>query len=170
MGAPRRLCVGIRVGFSFQIVWCCLVLAWLLFCGVPCYYICFFGRGVPRYKPLCPKTSSRSLCIGTKQWATHCVGKFPCKTLPRGHGVGMFSQCIDPTQPKQHDSVVSWVKVMATTGMSLGMTVNIFQSVGIIGMMTVDWPGDLRDIFASFQAWMASKICMDGKYMDGWMC
>ena len=48
--------------------------------------------------------------------------------------------------------VSQWVKVMATTGMSFGMTVGLLQSVGIIGMMTVEWPGDLQGFLAFFQA------------------
>lgn len=50
---------------------------------------------------------------------------------------------------------------MATTGMSFGMTVSLLQSVGIIGMMTVEWPGSLQGILAFFQAWTIGPIMMD---------
>ena len=41
---------------------------------------------------------------------------------------------------------------MATTGMSFGMTVNLLQSVGIVGMMTVEWPEHLQGFLAAFKA------------------
>jgi hypothetical protein len=41
---------------------------------------------------------------------------------------------------------------MATTGMSFGMTVNLLQSVGIVGMMTVEWPAHLQGFLAAFKA------------------
>lgn len=47
--------------------------------------------------------------------------------------------------------VTAKASVMATTGMSFGMTVGLLQSVGIIGMMTVEWPGDLQGFLAFFQ-------------------
>eukprot|EP00438_Fugacium_kawagutii_P034454 Skav206306 [mRNA] locus=scaffold4747:47143:53846:+ [translate_table: standard] len=48
--------------------------------------------------------------------------------------------------------VTAKASVMATTGMSFGMTVNLLQSVGIVGMMTVEWPPHLTGILAAFQA------------------
>ena len=41
---------------------------------------------------------------------------------------------------------------MTTTGMSFGMTVNLLQSVGIVGMMTVEWPEHLQGFLAAFKA------------------
>ena len=47
--------------------------------------------------------------------------------------------------------VTAKASVMATTGMSFGMTVNLLQNVGIIGMMTVSWPEGLAGILSAFQ-------------------
>lgn len=47
--------------------------------------------------------------------------------------------------------VTAKASVMATTGMSFGMTVNLLQSVGIVGMMTVEWPEHLQGFLAAFK-------------------
>lgn len=47
--------------------------------------------------------------------------------------------------------VTAKASVMATTGMSFGMTVNLLQNVGIIGMMTVSWPDGLSGILSAMQ-------------------
>ena len=41
--------------------------------------------------------------------------------------------------------------VLFTTTCAFGMLVSLLQSVGIIGMMTVEWPVDLKGFFSYFQ-------------------
>ena len=42
--------------------------------------------------------------------------------------------------------------VLFTTTCAFGMLVNALQSAGIIGMITVEWPVDLKSFFSYFQA------------------
>ena len=42
--------------------------------------------------------------------------------------------------------------MLFTTTCAFGMLVSLLQSVGIIGMMTVEWPVDLKGFFSYFQA------------------
>ena len=41
--------------------------------------------------------------------------------------------------------------MLFTTTCAFGMLVSLLQSVGIIGMMTVEWPVDLKGFFSYFQ-------------------
>ena len=47
--------------------------------------------------------------------------------------------------------VTAKASVLFTTTCAFGMLVSLLQSIGIIGMMTVDWPVDLNGFFAYFQ-------------------
>ena len=42
--------------------------------------------------------------------------------------------------------------MLFTTTCAFGMLVNALQSAGIIGMITVEWPVDLKSFFSYFQA------------------
>eukprot|EP00913_Durusdinium_trenchii_P011588 g10882.t1 len=47
--------------------------------------------------------------------------------------------------------VTAKASVLFTTTCAFGMLVSLLQSVGIIGMMTVEWPVDLKGFFSYFQ-------------------
>ena len=47
--------------------------------------------------------------------------------------------------------VTAKASVLFTTTCAFGMLVGLLQSIGIIGMMTVNWPVDLNGFFAYFQ-------------------
>ena len=47
--------------------------------------------------------------------------------------------------------VTAKASVLFTTTCAFGMLVSLLQSIGIIGMMTVDWPVDLSGFFAYFK-------------------
>ena len=47
--------------------------------------------------------------------------------------------------------VTAKASVLFTTTCAFGMLVSLLQSIGIIGMMTVDWPVDLKGFLSYFQ-------------------
>ena len=47
--------------------------------------------------------------------------------------------------------VTAKASVLFTTTCAFGMLISLLQSIGIIGMMTVDWPVDLNGFLSYFQ-------------------
>jgi len=103
---------------------------------------CAGGRdGVPCAE--CPQgeTWSENQCMGCEVWrqvlwAVSIVGIFIFLTV---------------SYYLMTSKVTAKASVLFTTTCAFGMLVSLLQSVGIIGMMTVEWPVDLKGFFSYFQ-------------------
>ncbi|CAK9049851.1 unnamed protein product [Durusdinium trenchii] len=103
---------------------------------------CAGGRaGVPCAE--CPqgKTWSEGQCMECEAWRQILWGISVV-------GVFLF---LTASYYLMTSKVTAKASVLFTTTCAFGMLVSLLQSVGIIGMMTVEWPVDLKGFFSYFQ-------------------
>lgn len=63
----------------------------------------------------------------------------------------MTSKAGQPEVRRVRTKVTAKATVLFTTTCAFGMLISLLQSIGIIGMMTVDFPADLKGFLSFFQ-------------------
>ena len=71
--------------------------------------------------------------------------------MAQGLSIVLFFLALTLAYYAMTSKVTAKASVLFTTTCAFGMLVSLLQSIGIIGMMTVDWPVDLNGFLSYFQ-------------------